>query len=50
MPEPQDEEYARKVVVEQVSSSGSSRNVMGTIIAIVVIAIALVVFIFSKMN
>ena len=50
MPEPEDEQYARKVVVEQVSSSGSSRNVTGTIIAIVVIAIALVAFIFMRMN
>lgn len=51
MAEPDDNEshVERKVVYETVSASSSRQN-LGTIIAIVVIALALVVFIVMKMR
>jgi hypothetical protein len=48
--EPDDERVSRKVVYETSASSGSSRQMTGTVIAILVIAIALVVFILMRMH
>ena len=46
-PEP---EAQRKVVVQEVHSSGTPRNNAPAIIAIIVIALALVIFIFLQMR
>ena len=55
MPDPNDpltddERVSKKVVYEHVSSSGSSRQVGTIIIVLVVIALAIVAFIFMRMR
>ena len=48
--EPQNDEVRRKVVYEQVSTSGTARQNAVMIIVLVVIAIAIIAFIFMRMH
>jgi hypothetical protein len=50
MAENEEPEVQKRVVVEKVATTGTSRNNAGAIIAIVVIALALVIFIFMQMR